>query len=58
MHQRSCVGTLGMVDRNVNQYSYTDFMGENLMESVEQILRDQQHPFVFEQDNVPCHIVT
>ena len=45
-----------MVDRNVNQYSYSDLMGGNLLDSVEQMCRDQQHPFVFQQDNAPCYI--
>ena len=54
MHQLSCVGTLVVVDGNANQYSYIDLMYENLLESVEQMLRDQQHPFAFQQDNDPC----
>ena len=56
MHQLSYVGTLVVVDGNVNQYSYIDLMGGNLPESVEQVFRDQQHPFVFQEDNAPCHI--
>ena len=55
MHQLSCVGTFVVVDGNVKQYSYIDLMGVNLLESVQQMFRDQQHPFVFQQDNAPCH---
>ena len=47
MHQLSCVGIRVVVDGNVNQYSYIDLIGGNLLESVEQMLRDQQHPFLF-----------
>ena len=32
-----------------------DLMGGNLLESVEQMFRDQQHPFVFQQGNATCH---
>ena len=53
MYQLSCVDTLVKVDENVNQYSYIDLIGGNLLESV--MFRDQQHPFVFQQDNAPCH---
>ena len=56
MHQLSRVCTLVVVDGNVNQYSYIDLMSGNLLESVEQMFRDQQHLFVFQQDNAPCHI--
>ena len=56
MHQLSCVGTLVVADGNGNQYSYIDLMGGNLLESVEQMFRDQQHLFVFQPDNAPCHI--
>ena len=55
MHQRPCVGTLVVVNGNVNQYSYINLMGGNLLESVEQMFGDQQHSFVFQQDNAPCH---
>ena len=55
MHQFSFVGTLVVVDGNVNQYSYIDLMDKNLLVSLAQMFRDQQHPFVFKQDNVPCH---
>ena len=34
---------------------YIDLMGGNFLESVEQMFKDQQHPFVLQQDNVPCH---
>ena len=30
MHQLPCVGTLVVVDGDVNQYSYIDLMGGNL----------------------------
>ena len=30
-------------------------MDVDLLESVEQMFRDQQHPFVFQQDHDPCH---
>ena len=49
MYPLSCVGTLVVVDGNVNQYSYIDLMVRNLLASVEQMFRDQQHPFVFQQ---------
>ena len=55
MHQHSCVGTLVVVNGNVNQYSYIDLMGGAVLESVEQMFRDRQHPFVFQQDDAPCH---
>ena len=55
MHQLLCSGNLVVVDGNVNQFSYIDLMGGNLLESVEQMFGDKQHPFVFQQDNVPCH---
>ena len=55
MHKLSCVGTLVMVDGNFNQYSHIDLIGGNLLESVEQMLRDQQHPFVFQKDDNSCH---
>ena len=35
MHQHSCVGTLVVVNGNVNQYSYIDLMGGAVLESVE-----------------------
>ena len=37
MHQLSCVGTLVVVDGNVNQYYYIDLIGGNLLELVEQL---------------------
>ena len=46
MHQLSCIGNLVVVDGNVNQYSSIDLIGGNLLESVEQMFGDQQHPFV------------
>ena len=55
MHQLPCVVTLIVFDGNVNQYSYIDLMGGHLLESVEQMFRDQQHTFLFQQDNFPCH---
>ena len=55
MHQLPCVVTFVVVDGNVNQYSHIDLMGENLLESVEQMFREEQNPFVFQQDNFPCH---
>ena len=54
MHPLSCVGTLVVVYGNVNQYSYIDLMVRNLLASVEQMLRVQQHPFVFQQETAPC----
>ena len=36
-------------------YSYIDLMGGHFLESAEKMFRDQQHPFVFQQDNAPCH---
>ena len=47
MHQFPCIDNLAVVDGNVNQYSYTDLIGGNLLEPIEQMLKDQQHPFVF-----------
>ena len=55
VHQLPCVGNLVVVDRNANQYSYIDLMSGDLLESVEQMLRDQQHPFMFQQDNDSCY---
>ena len=54
MHQLTCIGDLVVVDENVNQYSHIDIMGGNLLKSVEQMFRDQQDPFVSQQDNAPC----
>ena len=54
MHQLYCVSTLVVVDGNVKQYYYIDLIG-NLLESIEQTFRDQEHRFVFQQYNAPCH---
>ena len=50
MHPLPCVG-------NLVQYSYIDLMVRNMLASVEQMFRDQQHPFVFQQETVPCQRV-
>ena len=55
MHQLPCIGNSVVVDGNVNQYSYIYIMGRNLLESVEQMFMEQQHPFVFQQDHAPFH---
>ena len=57
MYPLPCVGTLVVVDGNVNQYSYIDLMVRNMLASVEQMFRDQQHPFVFQRETVPCQRV-
>ena len=52
-----CISFLALVviDGNVNQYSYIDIIGGTLLASIEQMIMDQQHPFVLQQDNDPCH---
>ena len=55
MHQLPCVGNVVVVDRNLNQFSYIDLVDGTFLELVEQMFRDQQHPFVFQKDNAPCH---
>ena len=38
------------------EHSYIDLMNVILLEPVEQMFRDKQHPFVFQyEDNVLCH---
>ena len=49
------VGRLVVCDRSINSDYYIEILEKNLKLSVEQIYGDQEHPFIFQQDNAPCH---
>ena len=48
-------GNLVVIDENLNQHSHIHPLYGNLLEPVDQMFRDQQHPFMFQYDNVLCH---
>ena len=49
------VGNLVILDENVNADNYVRTLSENLLDSVESIVRDRNHAFVFQNDNAPTH---
>ena len=49
------VGKLAVWERSVNSNYYQEIMHQNLKESVEIIYGVQNHTFIFQQDNAPCH---
>ena len=48
-------GNLVVVDGNMDQWRYIDTLEENLLPSVEAMFGDAQMPFIFQDDNAPCH---
>ena len=49
------LGKLTVCERSVNSKYYQEILQQNLKESVEIIYGVQDHPFIFQQDNAPCH---
>ena len=49
------VGNLVILDENVNADNYVRTLSENLLDSVENIVGDRKHAFVFQNDNDPTH---
>ena len=51
------VGKLVILDENVNVENYVRTLPENLLDSVENIFGNRNHPFMFEHDNALAHTV-
>ena len=49
------VGNLVILDENVNAENHVRTLSENLLDPVENIFGDRNHPFVFQHDNAPAH---
>ena len=49
------VGELVVLQGNVNAVSYIEVLSDNLMLSGNNIFGDNQHPFIFQQDNATPH---
>ena len=49
------VGELVMVEGNLAHAQYIDILDGYLLQSVENIFGDREHPFVFQDDNAPPH---
>ena len=49
------VGNLVILDENVNADNYVRTWSENLLDSIENIFGDRNHPFVLQHDNAPAH---
>ena len=55
-----CIGPNGVArlvvcDRSIDSDYYNEILQKNLKPSVEKIYGDQDYPFIFQQDNAPCH---
>ena len=51
------VGNLNILDENVNVENYLRTLSDNLLDSVENLCGDGNHPFVFQHDTAPTHTV-
>ena len=51
------VGNLVILDEDVNADNYVRTLSENVLDSVENIFRDRNYPFVYQRDNGPVHTV-
>ena len=49
------VGNLALCERSVNSDYYIQILKENLPESIRKIYGNENQPFLFQQDNAPCH---
>ena len=49
------VGNLVLCEKSVNSEYYIQILKENLPESVRKIYGNENQPFIFQQDNAPCH---
>ena len=49
------VGKLAICERSVNSRYYQEILENNLKPSVEMIYGERERPFIFQQDNAPCH---
>ena len=49
------VSNLIILDENVNANNYVRTLSEDLIDSVENIFGDRNHPFLFQHDNAPVH---
>ena len=48
-------GNLIILDENVNADNYVRTLSEYILDSVENIFGDRNHPFVFQHGNAPAH---
>ena len=49
------VGNLVVSEHSVNGAYYVSILSENLPEIARKIYGDTKQPFIFQQDNAPCH---
>lgn len=49
------VGELAVVDGRLNHQGYIALLDEYLLPSIENMFGDRAHPFIFQDDNAPCH---
>ena len=49
------VGELVLVDGNMNHQKYIDVLETGLLPSITNMFGDRNYPFVFQDDNAPCH---
>ena len=49
------VGNLAFCEGTINAQCYVKVLRENLTESARKIYGNENHPFIFQQDNAPCH---
>ena len=49
------VGNLIILDEDVNADNHVRTLSENLLDFVESLFGDRNHPFVFPPDNIPTH---
>lgn len=47
------LGVFSIFDGRLNSHRYVDILGNNLLPSMD--LLQQDEPFIFQQDNAPCH---
>ena len=49
------VGEIAVVEGKVDHRKYIEVLDDNLLDSVENMFGDREHPFIFQQDNAPVH---